>query len=67
MKNSKQNNYWVSNCTHGVEIVYEYVETVQNGEIQKVYFVLHPRNRYLTRPMELEFFNSIEISPIFII
>ena len=30
MKNSKQNNYWVSNCTHNVEIVYEYVETVQN-------------------------------------
>ena len=30
MKNSKQNNYWVSNCTYDVEVVYEYVKTIQN-------------------------------------
>ena len=30
MKNSKQSNYWVSNCTYDIEVVYEYVKTVQN-------------------------------------
>ena len=30
MKNLKQNNYWVSNCTYNVEIVYNYVKTIQN-------------------------------------
>ncbi len=30
MKNSKQNDYWVSNCTYNVEIVYNYVKTIQN-------------------------------------
>ena len=30
MKNLKQNNYWVSNCSYDIEVVYRYVKTVQN-------------------------------------
>ena len=30
MKNSNQNNYWVSDCSYNVEVVYNYVETVPN-------------------------------------
>ena len=30
MTNLKPNNYWVSDCTYDVEIVYNYVKTIQN-------------------------------------
>ena len=33
MKNLKQNNYWgAMTCTYDIEVVYNYVKTVQNKQ-----------------------------------